>query len=219
MADHLLDIYNENFELIGRELKSVAHEKGYWHQVFSCIIINSKKNKIFFQKKVPGRYVFERPDYIDITVGGHLKAGEGVFDGIREIEEETGLKVDKGGLINLGMRQNTFSTDNKYYAYEYQNVFLYDIECELSDFKGDEEEVSGFVEVDIDEMLDLLLGKKKCVQGKHAYMVHGKMIEKGYSLSMKDIIPSYLKTDKFMIRIVIAARRYCNGEKKEFLFW
>lgn len=219
MADHLLDIYNENFELIGKELKSVAHEQGHWHQVFSCIIINSKKNKIFFQKKVPGRYVFERPDYIDITVGGHLKAGEDVLDGIREIEEETGFKVDNECLISLGMRQNTFSAENRYYAYEYQNVFLYDTEYELSDFKGDDKEVSGFVEVDIDEMLDLLLEKRSSIQGKHAYMMHGEFVEKEYSLSMKDIIPSYLKTDKFMIRIVIAARRYCNGEKKELLFW
>lgn len=51
MADHLIDIYNENYELIGTELKSIAHEKGYWHQVFTCVIINSISNKIYFQKK------------------------------------------------------------------------------------------------------------------------------------------------------------------------
>lgn len=219
MAEHLIDIFDENYELIGTEMKSIAHKKGYWHQVFTCVIINSKNNKIYFQKKVPGRYTFERPDYIDITVGGHLKAGETVAEGIREIEEETGFSVDYNELVNLGMRQNTFSGEKKYFAYEYQHLYLLDKDCKLCDFKMDQKEVSGFVEIDIDELLDLLLHKIEVVNGKYAYMRDGEYVEENYGLTLRDVIPSYLKTDQLMLRITIAAKRYCNGEKTEILFW
>lgn len=219
MADHLVDIFDENFNLIGRELKSIAHEKGYWHQVFTCIIINSKTNKIYFQRKVPGRYSFERPDYIDITVGGHLKAGETVEQGIREIEEETGFIIEFSSLINLGLRQNTFSLEDKYYSNEYQNVFLCNIDCNLHDFKIDEDEVNAFVEVDIDQILELLLKNIEFVEARSIFMSDGKYIEDKFILSEDDIIPSYLKNDMFLLRLVISAKRYCNGENKQFLFW
>lgn len=219
MADHLIDIFNENYELIGSELKSIAHKEGYWHQVFTCSIINSKRNKIYFQKKIPGRYSFDRPDYIDIAVGGHLKAGETVAEGIREIEEETGFSIEYKDLIKLGMRQNTFFIEDKYYAYEYQHMFLLDKECFLSDFKMDQKEVSGFIELDIDDMLKLLLKKTEVIHGRYAYIKGGKYIEKDCKLTLQDIIPSYLKTDQLMIRVVIAAKRYCEGELLEYLFW
>ncbi|MEG2013550.1 MAG: NUDIX domain-containing protein [Anaerovoracaceae bacterium] len=219
MSDHLVDIYDENFELIGQELKSIAHERGYWHQVFTCVIINSKDNKIYFQKKVTGRYTFERPDYIDITVGGHLEAGETVESGVREIEEETGMVVEFGSLVNLGLRQNTFCVKDKYYANEYQNLFLYDTDCKLHDFKMDEHEVSGFVEADIDQLLLLLFDELESVEAKHAFVFERKYVEEKCALTKKDIIPSYLKNDMFMLRLVIAVKRYCKGENTQSLFW
>lgn len=220
MADHLIDIFDENYNFVGTELKSIAHQKkDMWHQVFTCIIINSKNNKVFFQKKTPHKYEFDRPDYIDITVGGHLVAGEKIEDGIREIKEETGFDLKFSDLISLGVRQNTFSAKNKYYAYEYQHIFLSDINCKLEDFKIDEEEVNGFLEVDIDELIQLLLKFKNTIQSNYCYLKKGELAIQIYELSRKDIIPSYLKGDLVLLRIAIAAKRYCKGEQQNLLFW
>lgn len=220
MADHLIDIFDENYNFVGTELKSIAHQKkDMWHQVFSCIFINSTNNKMFFQKKVPGKYEFERLDYIDITVGGHLVAGEKIEDGIREIKEETGFNIKFSDLINLGLRQNTFSADGKYYAYEYQHIFLSDINCKLEDFKIDESEVKGFLEVDIDEFIQLLLNFKNTILCNYCFNRKGEIVNQQYELSRKDIIPSYLKGDLILLRIAIAAKRYCNGEQPNLLFW
>ena len=117
------------------------------------------------------------------------------------------------------MRQNTFSAENKYYAYEYQNIFLCDLNCELNDFKIDDEEVKGFLEADIDELIDLLLDKKSIIYCNYCYKKQGESIKELYELSKKDIIPSYLKGDLFLLRIAIVSKRYCNGERKELLFW
>lgn len=218
MSDHLIDIFDENYNFIGSEMKSIAHQKALWHEVFTCLIINSKTNKIYFQKKVPQRYAFYRPDYIDITVGGHLYSGESVENGIREIVEETGFLVKYNDLISLGMRQNTFSKD-KYFAFEYQHIYLCDMNCNLQDFKMNGEEVSGFIETDIDELLELLFYKKTKIDSRFIYMSNNKIYEEKYVLTCNDIIPSYLKGDEFLLRLVIAAKRFCSGEREEYLFW
>lgn len=178
-----------------------------------------KEMQLMFQKKVPGKYTFDRPDYVDITVGGHLKSGESFEDGIRELREETGLLASVSDLVSLGIRQNTFSAENKYFAYEYQHIFLYNTKCNLSDFAIDEKEVNGFVEVDIDELIELLLGSRKDIISKHGFMIDGKYCEKDFIMTLSDIIPSYLKGDKIMLRLAIAAKRYCKGEELELLFW
>ncbi|WP_432855295.1 hypothetical protein ACQPXB_22030 [Amycolatopsis sp. CA-161197] len=46
---------------------------------------------MLLQKKAPRWYSFDRPDYADITVGGHYQAGETIPDGVREVHEELGL--------------------------------------------------------------------------------------------------------------------------------
>ena len=41
----IINIYDENHKLIGKSTKKEAHEKGLWHEVYSCLLINSKNNK------------------------------------------------------------------------------------------------------------------------------------------------------------------------------
>jgi hypothetical protein len=63
----------------------MAHAKGLWHRTFSALAVNPTSRRVILQKKAPGRYTFDRPDYADITVGGHYQAGEAIADGIREV--------------------------------------------------------------------------------------------------------------------------------------
>ena len=47
----MLDIFDENHNLIGTCSKKEVHEKGYWHQVFACLFINSRNNLVYLQYK------------------------------------------------------------------------------------------------------------------------------------------------------------------------
>ena len=78
---YLIDIYDDQYNHIGIEDNKKAHKLGLWHRVFTCQLFNSERKTVFFQRKHPGGYDFDRPNYIDITVGGHYEAGEKESDG------------------------------------------------------------------------------------------------------------------------------------------
>ena len=51
MMSSLIDIFNDKYEHIGVEDKKIAHEKGLWHRVFTCVILNSQKSTVYLQRK------------------------------------------------------------------------------------------------------------------------------------------------------------------------
>jgi hypothetical protein len=53
---------------VGAEDKKAVHAKGLWHHTFSALAVSRATQRIILQKKAPGRYTFDRPDYADITV-------------------------------------------------------------------------------------------------------------------------------------------------------
>ena len=219
---YLIDIYDDQYNYIGTEDNKKAHRLGLWHCVFTCQFFNSERNTVFFQKKHPGMYSFERPNYVDITVGGHYEAGEKICDGIRELYEETSLNENEvcfSDLIPLGIRQTAATIAPEYIANEFQHLFLYDFRGELKDLVCENEETSGFVEVRVADVIDLLTEKKEEIESKEAFFVDGVVVVTNMAMTLKDFIPSYLKIDKFALRMMIAVERVLNGCDKEKLFW
>ncbi|MQA87706.1 MAG: NUDIX domain-containing protein [Streptosporangiales bacterium] len=98
----LIDIFTDRYDHIGTDDKKTAHTRGLWHRTFSCLAINPTTRTVLLQKKTPGRYSFDRPDYADLTVGGHYHAGEAIEDGVRELREELGLDIP---YTHIGIRQ------------------------------------------------------------------------------------------------------------------
>ncbi len=81
----LLDIFDENHNHLGTCEKKEVHKRGLWHQVFSCLFVNTELNKVYLQYKSSEHNDVANLNKIDISVGGHLSAGENIEDGIREI--------------------------------------------------------------------------------------------------------------------------------------
>lgn len=97
MADELIDICDEHNNLTHiRKMKSEAHKDGLWHRAAHIWIYNSK-GKILLQLRAKKKLLY--PDMWDISAAGHVAAGEDVVtSGLREIEEEIGLKVKQKDL-------------------------------------------------------------------------------------------------------------------------
>ena len=104
MADELIDICDEFNNLTRiQKMKSEAHREGLWHRAAHIWIYNSK-GEILLQLRAKGKLLF--PDVWDISVGGHVSAGEDpVISGLRELEEEIGLKVEQDDLQFLNIRK------------------------------------------------------------------------------------------------------------------
>lgn len=208
----LIDIYNENHEYLGKCDKVLAHKLGLWHEVFNGIIVNKNKNTVIFQIKNSDHNKVHNINKIEISIGGHYKAGENIEDGIREIEEESGIKIEFKDLINLGERQVSTIVNKDYKIREFQKIFIIPYNDSINKLNCKDDEVTGFVEFDIDDCIDLFLKFKNTIVGITNTM------EK-VNVTLDNFVKAYLKGDELYLRLVIASKRYINGERLELLKW
>jgi isopentenyldiphosphate isomerase len=105
-VDELLDILDESGLPTGEVVpKSEAHRLGLWHRCFHCWICGSDPagSYLLLQRRAATKATW--PNYLDVTAAGHLAAGEKTLDGLREVEEELGLRVEPARLVSLGTRR------------------------------------------------------------------------------------------------------------------
>ena len=90
--EEMIDVLNELGEFTGEvAILDECHEKGYWHRAVFAIIVD-KNDNILLQRRSPNKKLW--PNMWDVTVGGHVKAGEfGRQAIIRECKEELNLDV------------------------------------------------------------------------------------------------------------------------------
>jgi len=210
----LLDIFNDNMEYVGVATRSVAHAQGLWHQTFHCWIIREDTNGqyVLFQRRGPEKKLY--PNTLDITAAGHLQAGESPEDGIREAEEELGVKVDFEALIPLGVRSEVVQV-GAIINREFCHTYLWHNNASLETYKLHPDEVTGLVQMRLEDGLMLFAGKrdKVLVEG---YQVdpqgHKRRIQ--ISVGFEDIIP---RKDRYYLKIFIMAERYFRGCSSEYL--
>lgn len=217
--DEKVDIFNDRYEPVGTADKKEAHRQvGQWHRSFICLLVNPEKKTVLLQSKIKNLYDFDRPDYVDFTVGGHYQAGESIEDGPRELKEEVGVNANFEDLVPLGVRQTAHTITDAFIEYEFQHIFLYPTAQKLDDFALDSSEVKGLIEIIIQDGVDLLLGKVDAIPAISVTMVNGEMIQRDFKLTRKEFVPSYLTKDKIFIRLFIAAKRFVRGDSIEEIF-
>jgi 8-oxo-dGTP pyrophosphatase MutT (NUDIX family) len=214
----LIDIFNDRYEPVGTEDKKTAHASGLWHRTFSALAVNPATRRVILQKKAPGRYTFDRPDYADITVGGHYEAGETIPEGVREVREELGLPVAYSDLHPIGLRQTAITLAPDYIEREFQHWHLLPLDIDLDAIPLADAEVSGLADISIDDALALADGVAGTIPARYATRAGNGLEYTEATLARADLVPNYLKLDQLYLRLFIAARRYCAGERAH-LFW
>lgn len=210
-----VDIYDERMNRIGVKSKSEVHKNGDWHKSIHCWIIRSDETGryIVFQKRSATKKSF--PNFLDISAAGHYQAGEKIQDGIREITEELGIKVKYDELYYLGVKFDVYK-DEKINNKEFCETFLYESDRRLRDYNIDCDEVTGLVQVNIDDGLKLFSGKADSifVDGVE-YSEKTKKIE-----DIKiEVTPNMFisRIDSYYGKIFMIAKAYFNGERELFI--
>jgi isopentenyldiphosphate isomerase len=151
-VDELLDILDDAGRPTGEVVaKSEAHRLGLWHRCFHCWICGSDPggSYLLLQRRAATKDTW--PGYLDITAAGHLSAGEATLDGLREIEEELGLRVDPERLVPLGTRrveqQIPAGRDR-----EFHEVFLLRDDTPPQSLSLQEEEVEAVYRLNLDDV-------------------------------------------------------------------
>lgn len=137
--------------------KSEAHRRGLRHRCFHCWVFGADEEAgpyLLVQRRAATKETW--PGYLDVAAGGHLGAGEETLDGLREVEEELGLRVGPERLVPLGTRyvelEIPAGLDREFY-----DVFLLRDDTPPGDLRLQREEVAAVVRIglgDADALLD-----------------------------------------------------------------
>ena len=138
--DEFIDILTTEGAPTGRTaLKSEAHKNGWFHATAHIWFFTSD-HQILLQKRALTKKVF--PGIWDISVAGHIGAGEEILEGAkREIFEEIGLELKEEDLIKIGTRIHQVSHANGIQDNEHHHVFIAKLKTSVKKLTLQKEEV------------------------------------------------------------------------------
>ena len=139
--DEFIDILTaEGLPTGNTALKSEAHKKGWFHAT-AHIWFFTTDHQILLQKRALTKKVF--PGIWDISVAGHIGAGEKILQGAkREILEEIGLELQEKDLIKIGTRIHQVSHSNGIQDNEHHHVFIAELKTSVEKLTLQKEEVT-----------------------------------------------------------------------------
>ena len=139
--DEFIDILTaEGLPTGNTALKSEAHKKGWFHATAHIWFFTSD-HQILLQKRALTKKVF--PGIWDISVAGHIGAGEKILQGAkREILEEIGLELQEKDLIKIGTRIHQVSHSNGIQDNEHHHVFIAELKTSVEKLTLQKEEVT-----------------------------------------------------------------------------
>jgi isopentenyldiphosphate isomerase len=108
-----------------------------------------------------GTYKETFPNLWDVSVAGHVIAGESIVDGaLREIQEEIGLQLSTKDLTFVNVRKNINHFPNGIIDCEFQHVFLSELKLDIEQLTIQKEEIDAVRLFSFEEL-------KLCMQQKH----------------------------------------------------
>ena len=204
-----MDIVDETGRPTGRVApRREAHRLGLWHRCFHFWISGSdpEGDYLLVQRRAAGKDTW--PGYLDVTVGGHLAAGEETLDGLREVEEELGLRVEPERLIPLGTRRAEQEIQGGCDR-EFHDVFLLLDPTPPADLRLQAEEVESVLRIPLDHVE--VLDEARTAPAREYKDGDTADIE----VSLADFVPH---ADDYLRPVALAARRAHAGERPGEVF-
>ncbi|HUN05533.1 MAG TPA: NUDIX domain-containing protein [Aggregatilineales bacterium] len=201
----MLDIYDENLRHLGVKDRDAVHRDGDWHRVFHCWVIYRdpvEGDVLVVQRRGALKKTF--PNYLDVTAAGHFTAGETMRDGVREVQEELGIKVHFEDLIPLGRRLDV-ARYGELIDREFTDCFLCIYRQPISAYQVQRSEVAGLVAVPIDAAIDLCEGRRASLTCQAAGLESPTL-----KVTLDDFVP---RVDAYLYKVLLLAKRCLNGER------
>ena len=179
MKEELIDVLDENGIKTGQVLpRSEVHKQGLWHRIIVVAIVN-EKNEVLLQQRSHNKD--KNPDMWDISVTGHLSAGQDSLGAAtREISEEVsvslGYSVDVKDFRFMFSYRKEERVNEKHYDRQYYDFFILrqsGLKNENIKFQSSEVQAIKFVTIsEINEMREnnLLVNRDECYNALAEYL-------------------------------------------------
>jgi isopentenyldiphosphate isomerase len=201
-VDELLDILDESGQPTGEVVpKSEAHRLGLWHRCFHCWICGSDFGGpyLLLQRRAATKDTW--PNCLDVTAAGHLAAGEETLDGLREVEEELGLRIEPERLVPLGTRRVEQEIPGGCDR-ELHEVFLVFDATPPGDLRLQKEEVEAVFRLDLDDVQALY------ETGSAPAREYAGGRTSATRIHLAEFVP---KEEGYLSKVAGAARRHLSG--------
>jgi len=155
-----LDIVNEDDNIIGQDTRENIHQHGLLHREIHVIVYNDK-GEILFQKRAKDKDICG--GLLDVSVGGHVDLGEDYEEAaIKELEEETGISVDRKCLVFLEKKRSNYSEQNTGRINNtYRSIYSYKYNGDVKDLKVEKGKADSLEFWSLDDILNLTEENKK----------------------------------------------------------
>lgn len=176
-----------------------------WIGTFNLWIIQRKPvPSIIYQQRSPKSSW--APKMLDVTAGGHLKAGEEIIDGLREVREELGKDYKGNELLFLGRKLHISPDVKKRMRQNVVYVYIVEDNSPLKSYKLQEEEVYAICSCPIDKLI-------KVHKDNNFSFVSEGIDNKGSKLDIKVSKDSFpYNWDNYHLKIALLADRFIKGE-------
>ncbi len=81
------------------------------------------------------------------------------------------------------------------------------------------DEIARLVEVDLQDALDSFYNEKNEIKAREKYLDGEKYVINEKVITKKNFMECYQIIDEFYKRVLIATKRYCDGEDKKYIMW
>lgn len=136
-----------------------VHRNGDWHRAIHIWVYGRDDDGPYMLMNQRGRHKDTWPLALDVTVGGHLSAGETIEHAFREIHEEIGIAVDPESLRHIGhRRKESGGNQTDVIDREIQEIFLLRDDRPLDEFRPNPAELEGLAKIALDDATALFSG-------------------------------------------------------------
>lgn len=148
----LYDVVDDNDQVIGQAPKQRLHKEGFVHRGVN-VLFYTKAGQVILQRRAANKNTF--PNKLDVTVGGHVDAGETYEQaGLHEIFEETSLRLQASDLNFLTkIRRSNADPSTGTVSNYFSTVYAYNYEEDLSKLQIESGKAAGFVSKPIQEII------------------------------------------------------------------
>lgn len=206
----ILDVYDEAGNRTGSLPRDQVHQQGLWHPVFHCQIVADRSGVATAVLQLRSRHKAAFPGLLDVSSAGHLAAGETPIDGLRELDEELGVRPDVSALVELGVRRLVDDSGEGRLNREMVHAFLLRDDRPLSQYRVQPEEVEGVFDAPIEGLLCLL-------HGEQATLTVDGVLDAGHpqarpqtrTIERHHLVPS----DGYWTVLMVMAERFMAGKR------
>lgn len=205
--DEMINCFDANMNPVGVADRVTAHREGLWHRTLHIWLVNpAGGGGLFFQHR--SERASSYPGLFDVSVAGHLLAGESPWQGFREIEEELGNRVPPESLIPIGTRTEASDLPDGQRNREQQLVYLAETGLLPRDCRPDPSEVQGVYLVTMRDVWALFDGEARVVEGL-AVSLEGNWATRHLALTRAHLPP---RVGNYYACVAIMAERMLLGQ-------